>query len=216
MAESEPVPHPHSSPRWLTELVFLGAILSLAMALFHGLAGRYALDCDDTNLALAISRFDIIHFQPHPLGYLGYVLVLKLVHVVTGLDPVSVTRLVSRGFALLAILFTWRPRITTASGFFLCRESWQTFCAIGSPCTATIGSWSIHAPRTVCVTSCACIRAVKSAATTRKVMFAFVLTAFRIPGCALATSASALHRQVRAPGCDAVRDWPGMALASDL
>jgi len=55
MVESEPAPRHDRSPRWLTELVLLAAILTLAMALFHGLDGRYALDCDDKNLAWCVS-----------------------------------------------------------------------------------------------------------------------------------------------------------------
>lgn len=84
MVESASAAQSSAPPRWLVELVLLGAILTVVLTLFHGLDGAYALDCDDTNLALAIARFDIIHFQPHPPGYLGYVAVLKLVHVVTG------------------------------------------------------------------------------------------------------------------------------------
>jgi uncharacterized membrane protein len=108
MASSSPDADSRQLPRWLGELVFLGAILAITVALFQSLDGAYDLDCDDTNLALAISRFDIVHFQPHPPGYLGYVVLLKAVHAVTGANPVLVTRLVSRLFALLAVLLTWR------------------------------------------------------------------------------------------------------------
>jgi hypothetical protein len=99
---------PRQLPRWLAELVFLLALLAITVALFQSLDGTYDLDCDDTNLALAISRFDITSFQPHPPGYLGYVALLKAVHAVTGANPTLVTRLVSRLFAILAVLLTWR------------------------------------------------------------------------------------------------------------
>jgi hypothetical protein len=108
MAAPSPDENSRQLPRWLVEVVFLGAILAVTVALFQSLDGVYALDCDDTNLALAITRFDIIHFQPHPPGYLGYVMLLKAVHALTGADPVLVTRLVSRLFAILAVLATWR------------------------------------------------------------------------------------------------------------
>lgn len=111
MAESAPVAQSSGAPRWLVELVLLTAILAVDVALFQSLAGAYALDCDDTNLALAITRFDIVHFQPHPPGYLGYVVVLKLVHRVTGLPPVTVTRLVSQMFAVLVVLVIWRTAL---------------------------------------------------------------------------------------------------------
>lgn len=111
MVPSGPAVHSSGPPRWLVELVLLGAILAVTIALFQGLDGPYALDCDDTNLALAITRFDIVHYQPHPPGYLGYVAVLRLAHAVTGLNPVLVTRLVSRAFAVLAILLIWRTSL---------------------------------------------------------------------------------------------------------
>jgi hypothetical protein len=98
-------------PRWVGELVVLGAILTICVALFAALDNGIDLDCDDTNLTLAISRFDIVHFQPHPPGYLGYVAVLKGVHAVTGARPATVVRLVSRLFALLAVLLTWRAAL---------------------------------------------------------------------------------------------------------
>jgi hypothetical protein len=101
-------PAPRQVPRWLAELVWLAAILAITIALFESLDSRFDLDCDDTNLALAISRFDIVHYQPHPPGYLGYVVLLKTAHAVTGADPRLVTRLLSRLFAVLAVLFTWR------------------------------------------------------------------------------------------------------------
>jgi len=98
-------------PRWLVELVVLGALLAITIALFQSLDGSYALDCDDTNLALAITRFDIANFQPHPPGYLGYVVLLKATAALTGANPVLVTRLLSRLFAVLAVLLTWRATL---------------------------------------------------------------------------------------------------------
>jgi hypothetical protein len=99
------------SPRWLSETILLGAVLVVAVAIFQSLDGVYALDCDDLTLALSISRFDIISFQPHPPGYLGYVLLLKAVHTLTRQDPILVTRIVSHVFALLAIVWTWRAAL---------------------------------------------------------------------------------------------------------
>jgi hypothetical protein len=98
-------------PRWLSEVILLGAILAIAGAIVQSLDGPFDLDWDDTNLAMSIARFDITQHQPHPPGYLGYVAILKLVHAVTGLGSTAVIRLVSRLFALLAILATWRAAL---------------------------------------------------------------------------------------------------------
>jgi hypothetical protein len=84
----------------ITDGVWLAGAMILVLSLASSLAGRFALDIDVTNLALAIERFDLREHQPHPPGYLGYVLVLRLCHRLTGMEPLDVARLVSRLFAL--------------------------------------------------------------------------------------------------------------------
>ncbi len=101
-------------PRWVIDAVVLAALMGLAIGLFVELGSPQLLDIDDANLAASVLRFDVTNHQPHPPGYLGYVLILKLVHLLSGLPAITVTRVVSRGFALAAILVTWRATLRLA------------------------------------------------------------------------------------------------------
>src|SRR5687767_13944066 len=87
------------------DAVALLAGVVLVFSLSRSLAGQFVLDIDVSNLALAIERFDLREHQPHPPGYLGYVLVLRLVHLVSGLPVLKVAQLTSSLFALLTIVF---------------------------------------------------------------------------------------------------------------
>jgi hypothetical protein len=89
------------------DAVLLTALVIGSLALYHALGSRFVLDCDVTNLALGIERFDVREHQPHPPGYLGYVLLLRLVHRLTRLDLVAVAELVSALVAAATPLLAW-------------------------------------------------------------------------------------------------------------
>ena len=95
---------PHERRR---EVVVLVAMMALSVIFYLALSDRFVLDCDVVNLALGIERFDPTQHQPHPPGYLGYVMVLRAVHAITRLSGVGVAILVSRLFALATILLSW-------------------------------------------------------------------------------------------------------------
>ncbi len=67
-------------------LVWLGGLLRWAIdvPLFS--------DIDVVNFGLAARHFDLLQHQPHPPGYLGYVLYLKLVAVVLADDPLLIAK----------------------------------------------------------------------------------------------------------------------------
>lgn len=68
---------------------------------------RVSLDTDVVNLALGIERFDLSQHQPHPPGYLGYVLVLRGLHALTGLDAIATTKLAARLMMLMCFVFIY-------------------------------------------------------------------------------------------------------------
>lgn len=98
-------------PRWALDTLVLATLVGLAVVTFVELGSPQLLDIDDANLAASVLRFDVTNHQPHPPGYLGYVLILKVVHLLSGLPAVTVTRVVSRAFALAAMLVTWRAAL---------------------------------------------------------------------------------------------------------
>ena len=97
--------------RRLIDIVTLAAVVVLVMSLCASLTGRYVLDIDDINLLLGIEHFDLRMHQPHPPGYLGYVLVLRALHAVVGGAPTRVALLAARGFSILTLLFVWRAAL---------------------------------------------------------------------------------------------------------
>lgn len=74
---------------WLLVVLLMWVALILRMALdFDGV-----LDTDVMNFGLAAFEFDVLAHQPHPPGYPGYVLFLKLIHLIApGLEPVEVAK----------------------------------------------------------------------------------------------------------------------------
>src|SRR5258706_5558377 len=83
-------------------------MLVCVLSLCTSLAGRFLLDIDDCNLALAIDHFDVRMHQPHPPGYLGYVLLLRGVRALSGASPLDVPRWTARLFVLATILLAWQ------------------------------------------------------------------------------------------------------------
>jgi hypothetical protein len=94
--------------RRLVDAVALGAMLACVLSLCTSLAGRFLLDIDDCNLALAVQHFDVRMHQPHPPGYLGYVLVLRLVRALSGASLLDVPRWTARLFVLATIVLAWQ------------------------------------------------------------------------------------------------------------
>ena len=75
-----------------------------------------ALDVDAVNLGLAALRFDLLEFRPHPPGFPGYVLLLKLIHgVAPQLSALELARIGGRlcGAATVPAAF-WVTRLLMA------------------------------------------------------------------------------------------------------
>ncbi len=104
----------------------LAVLAWLALLLRWGIDAGGVLDVDVVNLGLAAERFDVLDRQPQPPGYLGYVLFLRLVHLVaSGLDPIDLAR--------------WGARLcgagTVLAAYWACRE----LLADGEPDGAAFG-----------------------------------------------------------------------------
>ncbi len=96
------------------------------------LDSRFALDTDVINLALSINEFDLQAHQPHPPGYLGYVLLLKGVHAMVGMEPLETTKFVCRIMAVLAMVFTYKAtRVLRPS--HVASAQWALALAASSP-----------------------------------------------------------------------------------
>lgn len=81
----------------------LGGLTLLALQLRVLFDVEGVLDIDAVNFGLAALDFDVLRAQPHPPGYPGYVLLLKLVHLVApSLDPLGVAK--------------WTTRLSSAAG----------------------------------------------------------------------------------------------------
>ncbi len=82
----------------------LAMLAWIALLLRWGIDSGGVLDTDTMNLGLAAERFDVLDHQPHPPGYVGYVLFLKLIHLVApGLDAVRVAKWGTRLCGLLTV-----------------------------------------------------------------------------------------------------------------
>ncbi|MBL8605563.1 MAG: DUF2723 domain-containing protein [Myxococcales bacterium] len=92
-----------SRGRWLTALA-----TALALAARRATAVEAPVDVDTVNFGLSAFRFDLVSHQPHPPGYLGYVLFLKLLHALLGrLGPVEVAVLGSLLCGVLCVPLAW-------------------------------------------------------------------------------------------------------------
>jgi hypothetical protein len=98
--------------RRLVDAVALSAMLVSVLSLAGSLSGRFALDIDDCNLALAVEKFDVRMHQPHPPGYLGYVLLLRAVHAAIDIfgaaGLLETPRWTARLCVLAAIVLAWQ------------------------------------------------------------------------------------------------------------
>ena len=101
-------------------VVALVLAFSFVWALTSALDTRAVLDTDVVNLALAIDRYELAEHQPHPPGYLGYVLVLRALHAVTGLDPIQTTKLAKKTTTADTTIGSQRlARLTVSMGALL-------------------------------------------------------------------------------------------------
>lgn len=83
--------------RRLVLLLALGGLTLLALQLRLLLDVEGVLDIDAVNFGLAAFDFDVLRAQPHPPGYPGYVVLLKLVHLAApSLDPLAVAKWTTR------------------------------------------------------------------------------------------------------------------------
>ena len=99
----------------------------LALLLRQGIDAGGVLDVDVVNFGLAAGRFDILDRQPQPPGYVGYVLVLRLIHAIApGLDPVELAKWGARLCGML----------TVPAAFWACRELVSDERALGRPLAA--------------------------------------------------------------------------------
>ncbi len=89
------------------DVLWLLGVSGFVVAISLSLWSPFVLDCDVSNLALGIERFDIHQHQPHPPGYLGYVLLLRGLRALTGLSVLDTTRLLSRIFAVATVVAVW-------------------------------------------------------------------------------------------------------------
>jgi len=89
------------------DALWLAGLGGFVVAISLSLWSPFVLDCDVSNLALGIEHFDIHQHQPHPPGYLGYVMLLRLAHAVSGDSLLDTTRLLSRMFAILTVGLVW-------------------------------------------------------------------------------------------------------------
>lgn len=72
----------------LVLLIWTGAILRWAVMVPY----PYFTDFDVVNFGLAADHFDILKHQPHPPGYIGYVLYLKLIGLWPGLESIEIAK----------------------------------------------------------------------------------------------------------------------------
>ncbi|MFN2555487.1 MAG: glycosyltransferase family 39 protein [Nitriliruptorales bacterium] len=92
---------PESRRDWL----LAGVLLLLSLALHLPLRGRYLTNWDSVNYALGVRDFDLVHHQPHPPGYIGYIAVGRLLSYLTGEASAALTLLSAVGgsFATAAL-----------------------------------------------------------------------------------------------------------------
>jgi hypothetical protein len=84
--------------------VVLGLLIWVDLLLMRALHVDGGADTDSINFGLSAIRFDLLQQQPHPPGYPGYVLWLKLIHwLVPSLAPLEIAEWGSRLCGLFSI-----------------------------------------------------------------------------------------------------------------
>jgi hypothetical protein len=60
-------------------------LLFLLFLLIHlPMRSAYLVNWDSVNFALGLDEFDLAHHQPHPPGYIGYIVLGRLLRTITG------------------------------------------------------------------------------------------------------------------------------------
>jgi hypothetical protein len=93
-----------SRQRTAVVAVVLGLLIWVDLLLMRALHVDGGADIDSINFGLSAIRFDLLQQQPHPPGYPGYVLGLKLIHwLVPSLGPLEIAEWGSRLCGLFSI-----------------------------------------------------------------------------------------------------------------
>lgn len=81
---------------------------------------RFSVNWDAVNFALGVHQFDLVHHQPHPPGYIGFVAIGRLVNTVTG-NPHTALTLISlvAGAVLPAAFYLLARRMMPRRGALL-------------------------------------------------------------------------------------------------
>ena len=120
-----------STPKWTVSLPTQAGEGLILLALFIGslllrlpFRAGSLVNWDSVNFVLGTQAFDLAHHQPHPPGYIGYVLLGSALNYITG-DPIaSLTLLSSIAGALATVLLfllgsQFMPRLYAAIGAVL-------------------------------------------------------------------------------------------------
>ena len=99
--------------RWVRALI----IFSVAALLRIPFRASYLVNWDSVNFALGVESFDLESHQPHPPGYLGYVLLGRVIDWLVR-DPVTALSVISvvAGSAATMFVYLLATRMTTERG----------------------------------------------------------------------------------------------------
>lgn len=80
-------------PETRRDWLLAGMLLLVSLALHLPLRAQYLTNWDSVNYALGVRDFDIVHHQPHPPGYIGYIAAGRLLSYLTGEASAALTLL---------------------------------------------------------------------------------------------------------------------------
>lgn len=105
------------TPFWRRRSVRAGVVFAVALLLRVPFQASYLVNWDAVNFALGLETFDLENHQPHPPGYLGYVLLGRFIHWVVG-DPVVALTIISviGGATATAWVYVLATRFTRERG----------------------------------------------------------------------------------------------------
>lgn len=91
---------------WRRPAIRALAVFAVSLAVRVWFRATYLVNWDAVNFALGVESFDLEHHQPHPPGYVGYVLLGRLVRWIVG-DPVLALTAVSVLSGAVATMFVY-------------------------------------------------------------------------------------------------------------
>lgn len=91
---------------WRRPAIRALAVFAASLAVRVWFRATYLVNWDAVNFALGVESFDLEHHQPHPPGYVGYVLLGRLVRWIVG-DPVLALTAVSVLSGAVATMFVY-------------------------------------------------------------------------------------------------------------